>query len=81
MSAEDAAKYSEHWSGLSIGSDKTWNEFKNANPNAPIDDYFKPVNGQLPWPNGYNPKDNIIKLKEGDTFNMVLDRNQKVSHP
>ena len=81
MSAEEAAKYSEHWRELGIGSDKTWNEFKNANPNATIDDYFKLVNEQSPWPDGYNPKDHIIKLKEGDTFNMVLDKKQKVSQP
>ena len=81
MSAEEAAKYSEHWRELGIGSDKTWNEFKNANPNATIDDYFKLVNEQSPWPDGYNPKDHMIKLKEGDTFNMVLDKKQKVSQP
>ena len=81
MSAEEEAKYSEHWRELGIGSDKTWNEFKNANPNATIDDYFKLVNEQSPWPDGYNPKDHMIKLKEGDTFNMVLDKKQKVSQP
>ena len=81
MSAEEAAKYSEHWRELGIGSVKTWNEFKNANPNATIDDYFKLVNEQSPWPDGYNPKDHMIKLKEGDTFNMVLDKKQKVSQP
>lgn len=81
MNAEEAAKYIEHWRELGIGSDKTWNEFKNANPNATIDDYFKLVNEQSPWPDGYNPKDHMIKLKEGDTFNMVLDKKQKVSQP
>lgn len=30
---------------------------------------------------GYNPNNNIIVLKEGDTFNMVLDIKQKVTQP
>ena len=81
MNIEDVAKYSEHWRELGIGSDKTWNEFKNANPSATFDDYFKLVNEQSPWPDGYNPNDNIISLKKGDTFNVVSDNKQKVSQP
>lgn len=46
MSVKDPEQYSEHWRKLGIGSDKTWNEFKNANPSATIDDYFKLVKEQ-----------------------------------
>lgn len=43
MSVEDAARYSEHWKDLGIGSDKTWDEFIKANPDKTIEDYFKLV--------------------------------------
>lgn len=64
-----------------IGSEKTWNEYKNANPENSIDDYLKLVKEQSPWPDGYNSEENILILKEGDTFNMVLDEQQSVREP
>jgi hypothetical protein len=81
MSPEDAARYSEYWRKSGIGSDKTWNEFLEHNPDSNIDDYLKLVKGQSPWPDGYNPTDNIITLKEGDRFKMVLDQKQKATQP
>ena len=41
MSAEEAARYSEHWRELGIGSDKTYNDFIMNNPGKNIDDYFR----------------------------------------
>jgi len=81
MSPEDAARYSEYWRKSGIGSEKTWREFKEHNPNGTIDDYFRLVKEQSPWPDGYNPYENIINLKEGDTFYMVLDKKQRVTQP
>src|SRR5699024_7151783 len=42
---------------------------------------FGLVKEQSPWPDGYKPTDNIITLKPGDTFNMVLDNKQKITRP
>lgn len=39
------------------------------------------VKEQSPWPKGYDPEQNIATLKEGDTFNMVLDRSQPLDKP
>lgn len=38
MSADEAARYCEHWRKLGIGLDKTWWEFINDNPYGTIDD-------------------------------------------
>ncbi|MCY1713964.1 hypothetical protein [Caproiciproducens galactitolivorans] len=81
MSLEDAARYDNFWRNSGIGSEKTWNEFSKYNPNGTIDDYFKLIKEQSPWPDGYNPYNNIITLKEGDTFKMVLDSKQKITKP
>ena len=81
MSPEDAARYDEFWRSKGIGSDKTWNEFQQANPDSTLDDYLRLVKEQSPWPDGYDPKLNVTTLKEGDTFNMVLDNNQPISKP
>lgn len=81
MSAEEAARYNEHWRELGIGSDRTYNDFIANNPGKNIDDYFKLVNEQSPWPDGYVPENNLVTLKSGDTFNMVLDSKQKTSSP
>ncbi len=81
MSAEDAVRYNEHWRELGIGSDRTYNDFIANNPGKNIDDYFKLVNEQSPWPDGYIPENNLVTLKSGDTFNMVLDSKQKTSSP
>lgn len=56
-------------------------EFLEANPTGTIDDYFLIINEQSPWPKGYNPQENIVILKEGDVFNLVLDSKQKVTSP
>lgn len=51
------------------------------NPSSNMDSYFKLVNEQSPWLEGYKPSDNVITLKEGDTFKMVLDNKQKITQP
>lgn len=52
-----------------------------ANPSGRADDYFKLIKDQSPWPQGYNPMDNIITMKEGNTFKMVLDNEQPLTKP
>ena len=81
MSHEGAARYSEYWKQSGIGSENTWNEFMEHNSSSNIDSYFKLVNEQSPWLEGYKPSDNVITLKEGDTFKMVLDNKQKITQP
>lgn len=81
MSAEEAARYSEYWRELGIGSDKTYKDFIMNNPGKNIDDYFRLVKEQSPWPDGYKPSEHMVTLKSGDTFNMVLDSKQKTSNP
>ncbi len=81
MSTEEAVRYSEHWRELGIGSDKTYSDFIMNNPEKNIDDYFKLVKEQSPWPDGYMPSEHMVTLKSGDTFNMVLDSKQKTSQP
>ena len=71
MSPEEAARYSEHWRELGIGSDNTWKAFKDANPNATIDDYFEIVQKQSPWPLGINGTPTT--LKAGDRFFMAVE--------
>ena len=71
MSTEEATRYSEHWRKLGIGSDKTWKEFMNANPNGTIDDYFEIVQKQSPWPLGETGTPTT--LKEGDRFFMAVE--------
>lgn len=66
MSAEEAARYSEHWRELGIGSDNTWKVFKDINPNGTVDDYFEIVQKQSPWPLGETGSPTT--LKAGDRF-------------
>lgn len=73
MSAEEAARYSEHWRELGIGSDNTWKAFKDANPNGTIDDYFEIVQKQSPWPLGETGTPTT--LKAGDRFFMAVENN------
>ena len=81
MSSEDAARYDQYWKKNGIGSEKTWNEFRECNPKGTIDDYLTIVREQSPWPKGYDPNKNIITLNEGDTFYMVLDSDQAFWEP
>ncbi|MEE3471491.1 MAG: DUF6531 domain-containing protein [Butyrivibrio hungatei] len=72
-----------------VGSRKTWRQFLEDPNNQAMygtleeakEGYIKVVDVESPWPDGYDPKKHIVKLKEGDTFNMVLDKNQKVTRP
>ena len=73
MSAEEAARYSEYWRELGIGSDNTWKAFKDANPNGTIDDYFEIVQKQSPWPLGETGTPTT--LKAGDRFFMAVENN------
>ena len=73
MSAEEAARYSEYWHELGIGSDNTWKAFKDANPNGTIDDYFEIVQKQSPWPLGETGTPTT--LKAGDRFFMAVENN------
>ena len=70
MAAEETIRYSEYWRKLGIGSDKTWKEFMNANPNRTIDDYFEIVQKQSPWPLGETGTSKT--LKAGDRFFMAV---------
>ena len=70
MAPEDAARYSEHWRQLGIGSDETWSAFKEHYPNGTIDDYWDIVKNESPWPPGYTPKE--TELKSGDRFYMAV---------
>lgn len=73
MSAEEAARYSDYWRELDIGSDNTWKAFKDANPNGTIDDYFEILQKQSPWPLGETG--NPTTLKAGDRFFMAVENN------
>ena len=75
MPPEDAARYSEHWRQLGIGSDETWSAFKEHYPNGTIDDYLDIVKKESPWPPGYTPKETV--LKSGDRFFMAVEKNAK----
>ena len=79
MSPEDALKYDEFWRKNGIGSNETWDAFKNANPNGTIDDYFKIVQDQSPWPLGYIPEE--VLLNPGDKFEMALAVGQDPEFP
>ena len=79
MSPEDAARYSEHWRQLGIGSDETWSAFKEHYPNGTIDDYLAIVKDESPWPPGYTPEE--IVLEPGDSFEMALSKNQSPNTP
>ena len=79
MSPEDAVRYNEYWRDLGIGSDKTWKEFMQANPNGTIDDYFRLVNEQSPWPDGYNPKPNMLSI--GEKMNIAMSPEQSDNRP
>ncbi len=54
-----------------MGSDKTWKEFIEVNPNGTIDDYFEIVQKQSPWPLGQ--MGTPIMLKSGDRFFMAVE--------
>lgn len=75
MTPEDAARYSEHWRQLGIGSDETWSAFKEHYPNGTIDDYLDIVKKESPWPPSYTPKETV--LKSGDRFFMAVEKNAK----
>ncbi|GAB5082282.1 hypothetical protein Osc1_14550 [Hominimerdicola sp. 21CYCFAH17_S] len=79
MSAEDAARYDDYWRNLGIGSEKTWNEYLSYNPKGNIDEYFKIIKDQSPWPNDFIPQNSV--LLPGDKFNIVLDSNQPITKP
>ncbi|MEE3497712.1 MAG: T7SS effector LXG polymorphic toxin [Ruminococcus bromii] len=79
MPPEDAARYSEHWRQLGIGSDETWSAFKEHYPNGTIDDYLDIVKNESPWPPGYTPEE--IVLEPGDSFEMALSKNQSPNTP
>ena len=79
MSPEDAVRYNEYWRELGIGSDKTWKEFIRANPSGTIDDYFKLVNEQSPWPDGYNPTPNLLSI--GEKINIAMSPEQSNNRP
>ena len=68
-----------------IGSTKTWDAFLAHNPSTDLNksaaSYIDLIIGQSPWDEGYNPSANILPLKAGDTFNMVLDRGQEPTSP
>ncbi|MCR5195465.1 MAG: hypothetical protein K6D38_04050 [Pseudobutyrivibrio sp.] len=81
MTPEEAVRYDDYWRKTNIGSNKTYDEFLKYNPGKDIDDYFRLVREQSPWPDGYNSNANKVTLKSGDTFNMVLDSRQKTSKP
>ena len=68
------------------GSEKTWGEFV-ADPNNAtrydnlseyLDGYERLIEKQSPWPDGYDKTKNIVTLKPGDEFYMVLDVDQKI---
>ncbi len=71
MSAEEANRYSEHWRKLSIGSDKTWQGFIQANQNGTVHDYFEIVRVESPWPLGQTGTP--ATLKAGDRFFMAVE--------
>ncbi|MBD5533936.1 MAG: RHS repeat-associated core domain-containing protein [Lachnospiraceae bacterium] len=79
MSPDEAARYSEYWRKLGIGSDETWNEYLKYNPDGTIDDYFNIIKNESPWPSGYNPVE--VTLYPGDTFEMALGVGQSPTTP
>jgi hypothetical protein len=91
MSPEELSRYDSYWNNIAknkaieVGSEKTWIDFIKYNPSEDIgsslDSYIKLIKEQSPWPEGYNPLENMVTLKEGDTFYMVLDNNQSIRRP
>lgn len=93
--AADAVKNVENAAGISdktlesiqraiaTGTEETWNEFVKANPGRNLDElskaYIELVEGQSPWPEGFVPKENV--LKGGDTIEMALDSSQPITSP
>ncbi|WP_160724835.1 hypothetical protein [Bacillus sp. USDA818B3_A] len=65
------------------GTKNTWDEFLIKNPNLTTSEaseaYIRLVKEQSPWPDGYVPKDSI--LKEGETFQMALASGQPLTTP
>lgn len=65
---------------LAKGSTKTWGEFLTANSGKSIEEasssYINLIDGESPWPEGFDIAAHTTKLKAGDTFNVVLDKNQ-----
>ena len=64
---------------------ETWEEFLKHNPstdlNKSAESYIDLIIGQSAWPEGYDSAGNILPLKEGDTFYMVLDKKQPTEWP
>ncbi|MBC1833131.1 ribonuclease YeeF family protein [Listeria seeligeri] len=79
MSPAEAKRYDDYWKKSGIGSNKTYDDFLKNNPNANLDDYFNLVREQSPWPNGYHPKEAV--LKSGDQFEMALSVGQGPEYP
>ncbi|CCO10692.2 hypothetical protein [Carnobacterium maltaromaticum] len=79
MDPIEAARYDEYWRNAGIGSNTTWEDFVKANPKSTIDDYFRLIKEQSPWPDGYVP--NEATLKSGGKFEMALSSNQPASSP
>lgn len=73
ISTKEAGQYSEYWRKLGIGSNHTWKAFKKANPNGTIDDYFKIVQKQSPWPLGQTGTPTT--LRAGNRFFMAVENN------
>ena len=74
-------------SGYSSCSKKsnTWNDFQKAqkgnykSSKEAAEAYKRLVADQSPWPDGYVPKERV--LRPGETFNMSLDSTQPVTSP
>ncbi|ULT57361.1 hypothetical protein L1999_01740 [Neobacillus drentensis] len=68
---------------IEVGTKNTWDEFLINNPNLTTSEaseaYIRLVKEQSPWPDGYVPKDSI--LKEGETFQMALASGQPLTTP
>jgi hypothetical protein len=79
MDSITAKRYDDYWKKAGIGSNKTWEGFLKHNPNSGIDDYFRLVKEQSPWPDGYTP--NKVTLAGGDTFEMAISKGQKPTNP
>lgn len=67
------------------GSTKTWEEFLAENPGKSIEEasssYIKLIDGQSPWPEGFDTAAHTTTLKSGETFQMALDEAQPVTSP
>ena len=70
---------------LAKGSKKTWEEFLKANPGKNVEEasrsYINLIEGQSPWPEGFDTTAHTTTLKSGNTFQMSLDEAQPVTSP